>query len=34
LPAKPYRYRFRLTPYDPTLGDISSLIHRGLPEVH
>jgi beta-galactosidase len=33
LPAKPYRYAFRLTPYDSKLGDISSLIRRGLPEM-
>ena len=33
LPAKSYSYRFRLTPYTRTLGDIRSLIHRGLPEV-
>ncbi|MCK4294319.1 MAG: DUF4981 domain-containing protein [Planctomycetes bacterium] len=32
LPAKPYRYRFRLTPYAPTLGDIDNLARRGLPE--
>ncbi|HUS73370.1 MAG TPA: hypothetical protein VMY06_09920 [Sedimentisphaerales bacterium] len=34
LSARPYHYRFRLTPYDPTLGDIRHLIHRGLLEVH
>ncbi|MBW8040419.1 MAG: DUF4981 domain-containing protein [Planctomycetes bacterium] len=34
LPAKPYRYSFRLTPYEPRLGDISSLTRRSLPEVH
>ena len=34
LPAKPYRYAFRLTPYDSKLGDIRSQIRRGLPEVH
>jgi beta-galactosidase len=34
LPAKSYSYSFRLTPYEPTLGDIRSLIHRGLPEAN
>ncbi|NIP26878.1 MAG: DUF4981 domain-containing protein [Phycisphaerae bacterium] len=33
LPAKTYGYSFRLTPYEPKLGDISSLIRRGLPEM-
>jgi len=34
LPAKTYRYRFRLTPYEPILGDIRSLTKRGLPEMY
>ena len=34
LPAKTYNYRFRLMPYDPTLGNIASLARRGLPEWH
>ena len=34
LSARPYHYRFRLTPYDPTLGNIRHLTHRGLLEVH
>ncbi|MHC4603480.1 MAG: beta-galactosidase, LacZ type [Planctomycetota bacterium] len=34
LSTKPYRYRFRLTPYAPILGDIRYLTRRGLLEVH
>jgi len=34
LPAKPYRYSFRLTPYSPALGEVSGLTRRSLPEVH
>jgi beta-galactosidase len=33
LPAKHYRYRFRLMPYAPTLGNISNLTRRGLSQV-
>ena len=33
LPAKPYRYRFRLTPYTAALGDLNNLARRDLPEV-
>jgi beta-galactosidase len=33
LPNKSYRYRFRLMPYDTTLGDIYGLARRALPEV-
>jgi beta-galactosidase len=32
LPAKTYRYSFRLTPYAPSLGDIRNLTRRILPE--
>jgi beta-galactosidase len=34
LPAKTYGYSFRLTPYEPKLGDIRSLVRRGLPEMN
>jgi beta-galactosidase len=33
LPAKTYGYSFRLAPYEPKLGNIRSLIRRGLPEM-
>jgi beta-galactosidase len=33
LSADSYSYRFRLTPYDSTLGDIYRLARRALPEV-
>jgi beta-galactosidase len=33
LPAKTYRYSFRLTPYAPSFGDIRNLTRRNLPEV-
>ena len=32
LPAKPYHYRFRLTPYGTASGDIGELARRSLPE--
>jgi beta-galactosidase len=32
LPAKTYNYRLRLMPYAPTLGNITSLVRRSLPE--
>ena len=31
LPAKPYKYSFRLTPYAPKLGDMGRLARRSLP---
>ncbi len=31
LPAKPYKYSFRLTPYSPKLGDMNSVARRRLP---
>jgi len=33
LPAKPYSYRFRLRPYAPSMGDISSIARCTLPAV-
>ncbi len=34
LPAKTYSYSFRLTPYEPKLGDIRSILYHGLPEIN
>ncbi|MEA3224605.1 MAG: beta-galactosidase small subunit, partial [Planctomycetota bacterium] len=32
LPAKPYKYGFRLTPYAPKLGDMARAARRSLPQ--
>jgi len=33
LPAQPYRYSFRLTPYAPDMGDVGRLARRSIAEV-
>jgi len=33
LPARPYKYSFRLTPYTPKLGDMGRLARRSLPDL-